>query len=51
VRNALSGNRLRVENERLRRRVAEETVLVGDSEPMRRLRAEVARARRRRRRS
>jgi len=44
VRNALSGNRLRAENERLRRRVAEESVLVGDSEPMRRLRAEVARA-------
>ncbi len=44
VRNALSGNRLRAENERLRRRVAEETVLVGDSEPMKKLRAEVARA-------
>ena len=44
VRNALSGNRLRAENERLRRRVAEETVLVGDSELMRRLRAEIARA-------
>src|SRR6478672_11600301 len=44
VRNALSGNRLRAENERLRRRVAEETILVGDSEPMRRLRADVARA-------
>ncbi len=44
VKNTLSGNRLRAENERLRKRVEEETVLVGDSEPMRRLRAEVARA-------
>ena len=44
VRNALSGNRLRAENERLRKRVEEETVLVGDSEPMKKLRAEVARA-------
>ncbi len=44
VKNALSGNRLRAENERLRRRVEEETVLVGDSEPMKRLRADVARA-------
>jgi len=44
VRNALSGKRLRAENERLRRRVEEETTLVGDSEPMRRLRSEVARA-------
>ena len=44
LRNALSGNRLRAENERLRRRVEEETVLVGDSEPMKKLRAEVARA-------
>jgi two-component system, NtrC family, nitrogen regulation response regulator NtrX len=44
VRNALSGNRLKAENERLRKRVEEETVLVGDSEPMKRLRAEVARA-------
>ena len=35
VKNALSGNRLRAENERLRKRVEEETVLVGDSEPMR----------------
>ena len=44
VRNVLSGNRLRAENERLRRRVEEETVLVGESESMRRLRSEVARA-------
>jgi two-component system nitrogen regulation response regulator NtrX len=44
VRNALAGNRLRAENERLRRRVEEETVLVGDSEPMVRLRAEISRA-------
>jgi two-component system nitrogen regulation response regulator NtrX len=44
VKNVLSGNRLRAENERLRRRVEEETVLVGESEPMQRLRAEVARA-------
>ncbi len=44
VKNALSGNTLKAENERLRRRVEEESVLVGDSEPMRRLRAEVARA-------
>jgi len=44
VKNALSGNRLRAENERLRRRVEEETVLVGESESMHRLRAEVARA-------
>jgi two-component system nitrogen regulation response regulator NtrX len=44
VKNALSGNRLKAENERLRRRVEEETVLVGESESMHRLRAEVARA-------
>ncbi len=44
VRNALSGNRLRAENQELKRRVDEESVLLGDSEPMRRLRAEVARA-------
>jgi two-component system nitrogen regulation response regulator NtrX len=44
VRNALSGNRLRAENERLRRRIEEDTVLVGESESMRRLRGEVARA-------
>jgi len=44
VKNALSGNRLRAENERLRKRVEEDTVLVGESDLMRRLRAEVARA-------
>jgi two-component system nitrogen regulation response regulator NtrX len=44
LRNALSGNRLRAENLELRRRVEETSVLLGDSEPMRRLRAEVARA-------
>ncbi|HWZ84710.1 MAG TPA: sigma-54 dependent transcriptional regulator, partial [Thermoanaerobaculia bacterium] len=44
VRNAMSGNRLRTENRELKRRVEEATVLLGDSEPMRRLRAEVARA-------
>jgi two-component system nitrogen regulation response regulator NtrX len=44
VRNALSGNRLKAENQELKRRVEETTVLLGDSEPMRRLRAEVARA-------
>ena len=44
VRNALSGNRLRAENQELKRRVDEESVLLGDSEPMKRLRAEVARA-------
>ncbi len=44
VRNAVAGNRLRAENDRLRRQVEEESVLVGASEPMRRLRAEVARA-------
>ncbi len=44
VKNALSGNRLKAENERLRRRVEEETELVGESESMHRLRAEVARA-------
>ena len=44
VQNALSGNRLQAENERLRTRVEEETVLVGESESMRRLRAEIARA-------
>jgi len=44
VRNALSGNRLRAENQELKRRVEEVSVLLGDSEPMRRLRAEVARA-------
>src|SRR5215470_2425893 len=44
VRNALSGNRLKAENQELKRRVDEESVLLGDSEPMRRLREEVARA-------
>ncbi len=44
VRNALSGNRLRAENQELKRRVEEASVLLGESEPMRRLRAEVARA-------
>src|SRR5215471_2634908 len=44
VRNALSGNRLRAENQELKRRVDEESVLLGDSDPMRRLREEVARA-------
>jgi two-component system, NtrC family, nitrogen regulation response regulator NtrX len=44
VRNALSGNRLRAENQELKRRVDEESVLLGDSEPMRRLRADVTRA-------
>jgi two-component system nitrogen regulation response regulator NtrX len=44
VRNALSGNRLRAENQELKRRVDEESVLLGDSEPMKRLRSEVARA-------
>jgi two-component system nitrogen regulation response regulator NtrX len=44
VRNVLSGSRLRHENERLRRRVEEETTLVGEGELMKRLRAEVARA-------
>jgi two-component system, NtrC family, nitrogen regulation response regulator NtrX len=44
VRNALSGNRLRAENQELKRRVDVESVLLGDSEPMKRLRAEVARA-------
>src|SRR4029077_14779447 len=36
VKNALSGNRLKAENDELRRRVEQETVLVGDSEPIRR---------------
>src|SRR5215472_4528003 len=44
VRNALSGNRLRAENQELKRRVDVDSVLLGDSEPMKRLRAEVARA-------
>ncbi|MGE5414214.1 MAG: sigma-54-dependent transcriptional regulator [Syntrophomonadaceae bacterium] len=44
VRNALSGNRLRAENQELKRRVEDATVLLGESESMRRLRAEIARA-------
>jgi two-component system, NtrC family, nitrogen regulation response regulator NtrX len=44
VRNALSGNRLRAENQELKRRVEDTSLLLGDSEPMRRLRAEIARA-------
>ncbi len=42
--NALSRNSLAAENERLRRKLEEESVLVGKSAPMQRLRAEVARA-------
>jgi two-component system, NtrC family, nitrogen regulation response regulator NtrX len=42
--NALSHNTLAAENRRLQRRLAEETVLVGASPPMARLREEVARA-------
>jgi two-component system nitrogen regulation response regulator NtrX len=42
--NALSRNTLAAENERLRRRLEEESVLVGKSAPMQRLRSEVARA-------
>jgi two-component system nitrogen regulation response regulator NtrX len=42
--NALSRNTLVAENERLRRKLEEESVLVGRSEPMQRLRGEVARA-------
>jgi len=44
VRNALSRKSLATENERLRRRLDEESVLVGGSAPMARLREEVARA-------
>ena len=44
VRNALSRNTLAAENERLRRRLEEESVLVGGSPAMARLREEVARA-------
>ncbi len=44
IKNALSRNRLRAENERLRRRLEEDSVLVGRSGPMLRLREEVARA-------
>ena len=42
--NALSRNTLVAENERLRRKLEEESVLVGRSEPMQRLREQVARA-------
>ena len=42
--NALSGNTLKAENERLRRKLEEESVLVGAGAPMQRLREEVARA-------
>ena len=42
--NALSRNTLRAENERLRQKLDEESVLVGKSAPMARLREEVARA-------
>ncbi len=44
IRNALSRNRLRAENEWLRRKLEEESVLVGRSAPMLRLREEVVRA-------
>ena len=44
LRNALSRNTLAAENERLRRRLEEESVLVGASPAMARLREEVARA-------
>ena len=40
IRNALSRDSLRAENERLRHRLEEESVLVGKSAPMQRLRAE-----------
>ncbi len=44
IKNALSGSSLRSENERLREKLEEESVLVGKSAPMGRLREEVARA-------
>jgi two-component system nitrogen regulation response regulator NtrX len=44
IANALSRNTLRAENERLRQKLEEESVLVGKSAPMVRLREEVARA-------
>ena len=44
IRNALARNSLRAENERLRQKLEEESVLVGKSAPMARLRAEVVRA-------
>jgi len=44
LQNALSRNRLRAENERLRTALEEDSVLIGRSAPMQRLREEVARA-------
>jgi len=44
IANALSRGTLAAENERLRRRLEEDSVLVGKSEPMRRLRDDIARA-------
>ena len=44
IKNALARNTLRAENERLRQKLEEESVLVGHSAPMARLREEVARA-------
>ena len=44
IRNALSRNSLAAENERLRQKLEEESVLVGKSAPMARLREEIARA-------
>ena len=44
LQNALSRNSLVAENERLRQKLDEESVLVGKSAPMQKLRAEVARA-------
>src|SRR6476659_9692280 len=44
IQNALSRNQLRAENERLRTALEEESVLVGRSAPMQRLRQEIVRA-------
>jgi len=44
IRNALSRNTLAVENERLKQRLAEDSVLVGQSPAMAKLREEIARA-------
>ena len=44
LQNALSRNRLRAENERLRTALEEDSVLIGRSAPMQRLREELARA-------
>ena len=44
IKNALARNSLRAENERLRQKLEEESVLVGHGAPMSRLREEVARA-------